>query len=85
MITRYRTGSHNLAIETGRFRTPPVPRNERLCMCEEGIQTVNHVLLNCHLLNNVRDHTFDNVEKCLEWSGINKFLLHTSKILKVEC
>ena len=44
-ITRYRTGSHNLKIESG--RTPHIPRDERYCSCNTSLQTIKHVLLEC--------------------------------------
>ena len=53
-VTRYRTGSHHLKIETGRFATPSIPRDERLCNCGTAVQTVKHCLLSCPLLNTVR-------------------------------
>ena len=85
LITRFRTGSHNLAIETGRFRSPPTPRGERLCVCGESIQTVSHVLLECHLLEEIRNHNLNNVEEIFKWNGVCKFLLSASKVLKIEC
>ena len=53
-VTRYRTGSHHLKIETGRFAIPRIPREERLCNCGTGVQTVKHCLLSCPLLNTLR-------------------------------
>ena len=53
MITRYRTGSHNLRIERDRF-LPNSKREDRLCLCGLGIQTIKHVILECHLLDNIR-------------------------------
>ena len=52
-ITRYRTGSHNLKIESG--RTPHIPRDERYCSCNTGLQTIKHVLLECPLLVDLRE------------------------------
>ena len=37
LITRFRTGSHNLFVETGRYRNPRVKREERLFLCNEDI------------------------------------------------
>ena len=51
-ITRYRTGSSNLAIEKGKYAN--VVREERLCLCNLDIQSLKHVLLDCHLLNDIR-------------------------------
>ena len=52
-ITRYRTGSHNLLIEKGR-RSPQIPRDERICKCNNDIQTIKHVITDCHLLQDLR-------------------------------
>ena len=52
-IIRYRTGSHNLKLETGR-RNPKVAREERLCSCNTGVQTLEHCLLECPLLRDIR-------------------------------
>ena len=51
-ITRYRTGSNNLAIEKGRYAN--IDREERLCTCNLDVQSLKHVLLDCHLLNDIR-------------------------------
>lgn len=60
-VTRYRTGSHNLKIEAG--RTPYVPRDERYCCCNTGLQTVKHVLLECPLLIELRErHNVVDIE-----------------------
>jgi hypothetical protein len=42
---RLRLGSHHLRIETGRWSRTPV--QERLCICGTGIQTEEHVLIEC--------------------------------------
>ena len=52
-ISRYRTGSHDLKIESGRITG--TPRDERLCKCNTAIQTISHVLLHCPMLNDIRD------------------------------
>ena len=49
-ITRYRTGSHNLRIETGRHTNPITPREQRLCACGTEIQTLKHIVIECGLL-----------------------------------
>ena len=53
-VTRYRTGSHQLKIETGRFAVPRIPRDDRLCLCYTAVQTLKHCLQNCPLLNSLR-------------------------------
>ena len=44
--------SHNLAIEKGRFSG--ITREQRLCSCNTDIQTIDHVILHCPLLTDVR-------------------------------
>lgn len=52
-FTRLRLMSHDLKIETGRWSR--VPREQRLCQCNEGqIQTERHVLLRCALSERLR-------------------------------
>ena len=59
-ISRYRTGSHDLQIELGRLAG--TLRDERLCTCNAGIQTISHVLLQCPLLDDIREkHAVTNV------------------------
>ena len=77
LISRYRTGSHNLKIETG--RVPYTPREERWCRCNTGLQTVRHVLLHCPLLNELRiKHAVVDIE-----NGVmnDNFLIEMEKII----
>ena len=80
-ITRYRTGSHNLLIEKGR-KNPFIEREARLCKCNNGIQTIKHVIMNCHLLNEIRtEYAVDDIP-----SGISNenFLIEMEKILDIK-
>ena len=80
-ITRYRCGSHNLMIEKGR-RPPHIPQEERLCMCNTGLQTVKHVLMDCPLLLDLQQkHDITDVE-----GGVmnDLFLLEMEKTLGVK-
>ena len=45
IITKYRTGSHDLRIQKG--RTTEEQRNSRLCDCGIDTQTIDHVLFYC--------------------------------------
>ena len=51
MLTKYRTGSHSLRIQTGRKDNEA--RNERICVCSRDIQTIEHVLFHCELTKNI--------------------------------
>ena len=49
-VARFRTSSHHLCVETGRWRKPiPAPLNERTCdLCgADVVQDEQHVLLEC--------------------------------------
>ena len=52
LLTKYRTGSHNLRIQTGRHYREQ--RYERLCICKADIQTVDHALFRCERTADLR-------------------------------
>ena len=52
-FTRFRTSSHRLKIETGRWSR--VVRERRVCQCGNGVQTEEHVLVDCQLAQPIRD------------------------------
>ena len=56
-FTRFRTSSHSLVVETGRWNRRGrgrLPMEERLCSCGE-IQTEIHVVSHCPLSQHIRD------------------------------
>ena len=80
LITRYRTGSHNLTIEKGRFSG--MTREQRLCSCNRDIQTIGHVVLHCPLLADVRAiFGINDVETGVMNDG---FLVEMEKVLGVK-
>ena len=56
LLTRFRCGSHSLAIEKGRYSN--VPREERLCSCGGDVQTILHCFTECPYTR----HLFDGKE-----------------------
>ena len=79
IITKYRTGSHNLRIQVGRRNREN--RGERLCTCGDNIQTLEHVLFNCRFTKNIKivyglQHT--DLNKLFE----NENYMYTINILK---
>ena len=52
-FTRFRTSSHRLKVETGRWSR--IPRERRLFQCGEGIQTEKHMLVECELTRGIRE------------------------------
>ena len=81
IVTRYHTGSHNLRIEKDR-RLPNSRREDHLCICNTGVQTVKHVFLHCPLLNDIQ-HKYGIVD--IEHDIHNdKFLLEMECILGIK-
>ena len=81
-ITRYRTGSHNLKIEKGRHSR--IPRENRLCMCNNDVQTLSHVIFSCPLTNRIQ-----NISNLIEFFAQNSHDITThiqqfAKILKIK-
>ena len=61
LITRFRTGSHSLAVETGRYLN--IIRENRLCSCGNGVQTVWHVMAECCETRDIIDKTYINLKE----------------------
>ena len=84
MITRYRCGSHNLKIETGRMCCPKIPREERLCKCNTAVQSLSHCLSQCpHLENLYSEYQYTSLVEAMEADNIAIFLSKMEKILKI--
>ena len=78
-ISRYRTGSHDLKIESGRITG--TAREERLCKCTTTIQSLSHVLLHCPLLNDIREKY--SVQNVAEGVMKENFLLEMERKLEI--
>ena len=52
-LTRLRTSSHRLRIETGRWAR--IPQDRRFCQCGLAVQTEQHVLTECTLVTHIRN------------------------------
>ena len=75
ILTKYRTGSHSLRIHTGRKNNED--RTERLCLCNDDIQTIDHILFHCKVTKNIRN-LIDKEDNDFE----NTNYSHTSSILR---
>ena len=51
-FTRFRTSSHRLKVETGRWSR--LPRERRICKCGVGVQSEEHVLVECELAEPIK-------------------------------
>ena len=82
MVTRFRTGSHSLAIETGRYSN--TPRENRLCSCGEGIQTVWHVFAECSRTRTIVTKNYTKMSDIFDDEDVPKVLLAITKELKIR-
>ena len=82
IITRFRCGSHSLKIETGRFARPIRPRYQRLCKCNQGIQTILHCLRDCPLTQPFISSSYTNLQEIFDDTNIANNLFIVCKILK---
>ncbi len=62
-LSRLRTSSHNLLIETGRYNN--TERDKRICICcRRGvIESEFHFLMECDLYNKERDHALQQINQ----------------------
>ena len=81
LVTRFRTGSHSLNIETGRYSN--IPRENRLCSCGEDVQTIWHIFNGCPLTADISNPNFENLQHLFEEENIHKLLLIVTKRLKI--
>ena len=57
-VSRLRVSSHRLEVEKGRWKTPPVPFNNRLCNICQVLDDEFHFLFKCQLLQDAGNKPF---------------------------
>ena len=82
LLTRFRTGSHSLAIELGRFSN--VARANRLCKCKTGVQSVWHVFNDCPLTYQIHRKGFINLNDVFTDENVVNLLLGVTSLLKIN-
>ena len=82
LITRFRTGSHSLAVEIGRYSN--IPRENRLCSCGNGVQTVWHVMAECCETRDVVRKNFSDLREVFDDDNLPGTLLAVTRKLKVK-
>ena len=82
LVTRFRTGSHALAVETGRYSN--IPRENRLCTCGTGIQTVWHIFVECPCTRSVVEKNYTTMNEIFEDENVHNVLLAITKTLKIQ-
>lgn len=82
LLTRFRTGSHSLAIETGRFSN--TPRENRLCLCG-SVQTVLHIFTDCPLTRDLLvDKPYVNLQSIFDDPHVHSLIVSIAKPLKLS-
>ena len=82
LISRYRTGSHSLAIEIGRFSN--TPREQRFCSCGQMVQTIRHIFMECHLTRDIVVKDYISLKEIFEDDELSYMLLNISARLKIS-
>ena len=82
ILTRFRCGSHSLLIEKGRFTK--IPREERLCVCNMGVQTVLHCFTQCPLTLPLLEKSYKNLQEIFEDNKICILLHRICNKLKIS-
>ena len=82
LLTRYRTGSHSLAVELGRFSN--IPRQNRFCTCGASVQTVLHIFTECQLTRAVIHHRYTSLSEIFDDPNLPKLLISITKLLRIS-
>ena len=73
-MTRFRISAHTLAIERGRYTTPPTPHTDRICKhCSDNkVEDEFHFLMACTNYNPQRKELLDRLDNlCLNFQSLN--------------
>ena len=81
LVTRFRTGSHSLAIELGRYSNI-APLN-RTCVCGD-VQSVWHIFMECPLTVLCCPRDYNDLSDIFADENVHKYLLSISKVLKFQ-
>lgn len=88
-LTKLRTSSHNLCVETGRYARPKVAFEDRLCVQCNRVEDECHFLINCPLYSNERAELFQKVEMlCPNFTALNddnKFIFLMTAEKEIAC
>ena len=82
LVTRFRTGSHSLAVEIGRYSN--IPRENRLCSCGNGVQTLWHVMAECRETRDIVQKNFNDLKEVFDDDNLHSTLLAITRKLKVK-
>ena len=89
-LTKMRISAHNLSIETGRYLTPKMPINERICRLCNSVEDEIHFVTCCRGLNNERMALYTTVSsECQNFMQLPDnykciYLLNSSDVISKE-
>ena len=82
LLSRFRYGSHSLFIEFGRFHN--IPRNERRCSCNMGVQSVLHCCRDCTLTQPLLVRNYNDLYRVFQDDNICILLHKICNRLKIS-
>ena len=82
LVTRYRTGSHCLAIEIVRMSN--INRNDRVCACGVDVQTIWHITTQCPITRSLGYTNYHSLQEIFADDNIYYMLLSISNKLKIQ-
>ena len=82
IITRFRTGSHSLAMELGRYRN--IQQEYRLCEVGQAAQSIWHIFMDCHLTESIVERNYQNLKEIFDDEDVHTLLLKTTRKLKIR-
>ena len=63
IITRWRLSNHKLQVEVGRYKTQPIPRENRICTNCRILEDEHHAIFVCPMFDTIREEFIQMVEK----------------------
>ena len=66
ILAKFRSGSLPLQVETGRYKKPKVPLENRICkFCSDNtVEDEMHFLISCDFYSDLRRPLFDKARSC---------------------
>ena len=83
LVTWFRTGSHSLAIERGRYSN--TAREDRVCRCGNGPQSVWHIFMECPLTQALVDRrSYQDLSEIFADDDVHQKLLLICNTLRID-
>ena len=82
LVTRFRTGSHCLEIELGRYSN--IKRENRLCICGNDVQTIWHIFMQCPITYSLGYRNYHSLHELFADENVHSMLLVITNRLKIQ-